>query len=85
MPTQSEMKVPVPESPDEFEKICLDYIKSTFPNEHADQYGRKGQAQHGVDIVADNFNVLVQCKCCEFSLFQRRYDYFCWFTQEHSR
>ena len=62
MPTQSEMKVPVPESSDEFEKICLDYIKSKYPNACIEQYGRQGQKQYGVDIVADNFNLLVQCK-----------------------
>lgn len=62
MPTQSEMKVPVPQSADEFEKICLDYIKSNYPKANADRYGRQGQAQYGVDIVADNFSILVQCK-----------------------
>lgn len=62
MPTQSEMKIPVPQSPDEFEKICLDYIKSNYPNAHAERYGRQGQEQYGVDIVDDKFSLLVQCK-----------------------
>lgn len=62
MPTQSEMRIPIPQSPDEFENICLDFIKSTNPNSYAQRYGRQGQNQHGIDIYAGNFEILVQCK-----------------------
>jgi hypothetical protein len=62
MPTQSEMRIPIPQSPDEFENICLDYIKLTNSNSYAQRYGRQGQNQHGIDIYVGNFEILVQCK-----------------------
>lgn len=62
MPTPSEMRLPIPRSPYEFENICLDYIKYNYPNSNAQQYGRQGQNQHGIDIFGGNFELLVQCK-----------------------
>lgn len=62
MPTQSEMRIPVPQSADEFENICLDYVMCNFPNSDAQRYGRQGQKQHGIDIFVNNFKLLVQCK-----------------------
>lgn len=62
MPTPSEMRLPIPKSSYEFESICLDYIKYNYPNSNAQQYGRQGQNQHGIDIFGGNFELLVQCK-----------------------
>ena len=62
MPTPSEMRLPIPKSPYEFESICLDYIKCNYPYSNAQQYGRQGQNQHGIDIYGGNFELLVQCK-----------------------
>lgn len=67
MPTQSEMRIPVPQSPYEFESICLDYIQSNYPYSNAQRYGRQGQNQHGIDIYGRNFEMLVQCKNCYVS------------------
>ena len=45
--------------------------------------------QKGVeDVESDTFTCLAfddNASAVSFSLFQRRYDYLCWFTQEHSR
>ena len=62
MPTPSEMRLAIPKSPYEFESICLDYIKCNYPYSNAQQYGRQGQNQHGIDIYGGNFELLVQCK-----------------------
>ena len=62
MPTQSEMRLPIPTSPYEFENICLDYIRFIYPYLNAQRYGRIGQSQYGIDIYGGNFEILVQCK-----------------------
>lgn len=61
MPTPSQMQLPKSKSADEFENICCDVLSALY-NIRFQQYGRKGQQQNGIDLYANNFSKVAQCK-----------------------
>jgi hypothetical protein len=51
MPTPTTAKWPKPKSEDEFEDMCVDFLRIRWKDPHATRNGRRGQRQDGVDIV----------------------------------
>lgn len=51
MPTPSTAKWPKPRSEDEFEDIVVDFLRIRWQDPNAQRHGRRGQRQHGVDVV----------------------------------
>jgi hypothetical protein len=51
MPTPSTAKWAKPKSEDEFEDIVVDFVRLRWKDPNAQRHGRRGQRQHGVDIV----------------------------------
>jgi hypothetical protein len=51
MPMPTTAKWPKPKSEDEFEDIVVDFCRIRWKDPHATRNGRRGQRQHGVDIV----------------------------------
>jgi predicted Zn-dependent protease len=66
MPNLNRFQIPPPRSWDEFEDLCLDLWSRLWADTNAQKNGRKGQAQHGVDVFGDDSSksvpVGVQCK-----------------------
>ncbi|MEG4588338.1 hypothetical protein QUA54_24420 [Microcoleus sp. MOSTC5] len=66
MPTASTSKLPTPKSWDEFEDITWEIYKRKWHDNHAQRYGRSGQAQNGIDIYGRQNSsgkyIGVQCK-----------------------
>ncbi|MGH0830070.1 restriction endonuclease [Bacillus pretiosus] len=60
------LEIPKIENEDVFENLCLDLIKADNEYENANRYGRRGQRQNGVDILARNKSkqewLGIQCK-----------------------
>lgn len=61
MPTFSQMQLPKSKSADEFECMCCDVLSASY-NTRFQQYGRSGQQQNGIDLYANNFSIVAQCK-----------------------
>ena len=66
MPIINMAQLPKSRSAEEFELICGDYLRQRY-NINAQQYGRNGQSQNGIDIVASSliqtgFYDVAQCK-----------------------
>lgn len=64
MPSLEMYKISPPSDYAEFERICMDYLERKYEAD-ASVFGRKGQAQKGVDIIVtlkDNNYVCAQCK-----------------------
>lgn len=51
MPTQRQYKLPLGDSPSEFEDIVADVVRKLWSDPDACRYGSSGQRQHGADIV----------------------------------
>ncbi len=51
MPMPTTAKLQKPKSEDEFEDICVDFLRIRWNDSHAVRNGRRGQRQDGVDIV----------------------------------
>jgi len=51
MPTPTTAKLFKPKSEDEFEDIAVDFLRLRWKDPHATRNGRRGQRQHGVDVV----------------------------------
>jgi hypothetical protein len=66
MPTASTSKLPTPKSWDDFEDITWEIYKRKWHDNHAQRYGRSGQAQNGIDIYgrpnSSGKYIGVQCK-----------------------
>ncbi len=69
MPTDTEMRLPIPKSAAEFESICKDVLALDNNNKNVQKYGGPGQKQHGIDILFKNDKckksdvyAVVQCK-----------------------
>ena len=66
MPTPSTSDLPKPKSWDEFEDITWEIYKRKWHDNHAQKYGRSGQAQNGIDIYGQQNSsgkyIGVQCK-----------------------
>src|SRR5689334_12162214 len=67
MPTPVTAKLPKPKNEDEFEDMCVDFLRLRWKDPHATRNGRRGQRQHGVDIVGlpsslDGKTAGAQCK-----------------------
>ena len=66
MPTPSTSNLPKPKSWDEFEDITWEIYKRKWHDNHAEKYGRSGQAQNGIDIYGQEKSsdkyIGVQCK-----------------------
>jgi hypothetical protein len=66
MPTPSTSDLPKPKSWDEFEDITWEIYKRKWHDNHAQKYGRSGQAQNGIDIYGQEKSsgkyIGVQCK-----------------------
>jgi tetratricopeptide (TPR) repeat protein len=59
-PSQSELYKFKNES--DFETFCLDLFRAVFEDSSGKKYGRKGQAQHGIDLYFPQAKKAVQCK-----------------------
>jgi hypothetical protein len=59
-PSQSELYKFKNES--DFETFCLDLFRAVFEDSSGKKYGRKGQAQHGIDLYFPQVKKAVQCK-----------------------
>jgi hypothetical protein len=44
-------KNPPPANPDDFERLCLRLLKAHWNLPALELYGRRGERQHGVDII----------------------------------
>src|SRR3954469_25892700 len=53
MPTPATAKWPKPKSEDEFEDIVVDFLRVRWRDPNAQRNGRRGQRQHGVDVIGD--------------------------------
>lgn len=66
MPTPSTSDLPKPKSWNEFEDITWEIYKRKWHDNHAQRYGRSGQAQNGIDIYGQQNSsgkyIGVQCK-----------------------
>jgi hypothetical protein len=67
MPTPPTAKWPKPKSEDEFEEISVDFLRLRWQDPNAARNGRRGQRQHGVDIIGhpgrlDGKTAGAQCK-----------------------
>jgi hypothetical protein len=51
MPTPTTAKLFKPKSEDEFEDIAVDFLRLRWKDPHATRNGRRGQRQHGADVV----------------------------------
>lgn len=51
MPTPATAKWPKPKSEDEFEDLSVDFLRIRWKDPNAQRHGRRGQGQHGVDVV----------------------------------
>ncbi len=69
MPTPSTSDLPKPKSWDEFEDMIWEIYKRKWHDNHAQRYGRSGQAQNGIDIYGRQNSsgkyIGVQCKRCK--------------------
>lgn len=45
------MKYPIPQNEDAFEDFAIEFFRSIWSTRQADRFGRRGQRQHGVDIL----------------------------------
>ena len=61
MPTSSQMQLPKSRSADEFETMCADVL-SCLEDTNFQRYGRNGQSQNGIDLYANQFTIVAQCK-----------------------
>lgn len=61
MPTPSQMCLPTTNSDSEFEDMCVDVLSQKYGTSFQ-RFGRKGQRQNGIDLYADNFKIVAQCK-----------------------
>lgn len=62
MPSLSMLRLPPPSDSAEFENMLVDYTKSVY-RVQASVYGRKGQAQHGIDVIVETYSrICIQCK-----------------------
>jgi len=59
MPTEYEMGLKFPQNYSEFESIVCEYFSYVY-NTPFQKYGRQGQCQSGIDLIAENIGV--QCK-----------------------
>jgi len=66
MPTPATTKWPRPKSDDEWEDMVLDAMRIHWGDPNSIRYGRKGQSQHGIDILGkrNSMRVAVQAKNC---------------------
>lgn len=55
-------QLPLPKNPELFERLICDLLNSSYQTPSFTLYGRKGQNQHGIDIVSSEHNVSCQCK-----------------------
>lgn len=62
MPKLSELKLNPPENSQEFEEMCCDVLKETYPEKNYVIYGRAGEEQNGIDLHSGKFSIVVQCK-----------------------
>lgn len=68
MPTLQTMKIPTPQSWDEFEKIALASLKIKWRSPNLQRHGRQGQSQNGVDIYGeDNLGRQAGIQCKNYS------------------
>lgn len=51
MPTPTTAKLPKPRNEDEFEDIVVDFLRLRWKDPNAQRNGRRGQGQHGVDVI----------------------------------
>lgn len=50
MPTASALQIPPPANWQDFEQLCCELWKRVWADPDAQMHGRRGQAQHGVDV-----------------------------------
>lgn len=67
MPSASTSRWPKPTGEDEFESIATDAIRLRWQDPNAQRYGRRGQKQHGIDIIGkppalEGREAAAQCK-----------------------
>lgn len=59
--------LPKPLDDDLFEDMVCDIYSRIFSNPNLQRFGRRGQRQHGIDIIGKNYNnnrlQAIQCKC----------------------
>lgn len=55
------LDIPVPESFEQFESLCLEIFNSEF-NYNLKKFGGSGQAQYGIDLIDTAQQIGVQCK-----------------------
>lgn len=70
MATFSEVQHPIPKGELVFQNFCLKLIRAYWKDDYAQEHGRRGQGQNGVDITgtdnrSDYKNAAVQCKGTE--------------------
>jgi tetratricopeptide (TPR) repeat protein len=58
----SQYELPKFKNESDFETFCLDLLKAVFEDSSGKKYGRKGQAQHGIDLYFPQVKKAVQCK-----------------------
>src|ERR1043165_10316520 len=51
MPTPATARWPKTRSEDEFEDIVVDFLRLRWKDPNAQRFGRRGQRQHGVDVL----------------------------------
>ncbi len=55
-------QLPIPKSPEIFERMICDLLNSTYSTTSFSLHGRRGQNQHGIDIISYEKNIYCQCK-----------------------
>ncbi|MCX6926402.1 MAG: NACHT domain-containing protein, partial [Verrucomicrobia bacterium] len=56
-------QLPPPESPSDFESLCLDVLSVVYADPGTQKHGRLGQKQHGVDLLATYKGAPVGLQC----------------------
>jgi hypothetical protein len=46
----SSVEIPIPLNWQDFQRACVPLFRNVLPDPHAQEWGREGQDQHGIDV-----------------------------------
>lgn len=67
MPTSTNMKLPRPKDPKEFEKMCREVLQYKHREVEIKLYGRQGEKQYGIDLISSGSKPIIVAQCKNYS------------------